>query len=63
MSKEAVHGELGEIITGTKAGRTSEAEITIFDATGTALQDVAVAVTLYERAIRLSAGSAIVLFR
>lgn len=34
---------IGEVINGTKQGRTSEDEITIFDGTGVGLQDLAVA--------------------
>ncbi len=34
---------IGEVINGTKAGRTSETEITLFDGTGVGLQDLAVA--------------------
>ena len=34
------------------AGRTSREEITIFDSTDTALQNVAVAAIVYERALR-----------
>ena len=37
----ALAGELGEVILGEKAGRTSDAEITVFDSTGIALQDIA----------------------
>ena len=36
-----VYAELGEIVCGKKPGRTSAEEITIFDSTGMALQDVA----------------------
>lgn len=45
-----VHGELAEIVAGQKSGRVSEEEITIFDSTGTALQDVAAAALVYEKA-------------
>lgn len=51
MSASDVHAELGEIIAGRKPGRTSDNEITIFDSTGTALQDVAVAAEVYRRAM------------
>jgi len=44
MRAEDVHGELGEIVTGRKPGRTSAADVIVFDSTGTALQDVAAAV-------------------
>ena len=50
MKREAVHGELAELVRGTKAGRTSAGEITLFDSTGTGLQDVAAAAAIYERA-------------
>jgi alanine dehydrogenase len=35
-----IHGTLGEVITGTKKGRENENEITIFDSTGLAIQDI-----------------------
>jgi ornithine cyclodeaminase/alanine dehydrogenase-like protein (mu-crystallin family) len=50
MAKADVYAELGEIVAGRKPGRVSEDEITILDTTGTALQDVAAAATIYERA-------------
>jgi alanine dehydrogenase len=54
MTRAQVHAELGEVIAGTKPGRTSENEIIIFDSTGMALQDVAAAAIVYERAIAQS---------
>ena len=39
MTREDVHCELGEVIAGTRTGRTSNDEIIIFDSTGMALQD------------------------
>ena len=58
MSKEDVHAELGEIVAGRKPGRTSKEEIIIFDSTGTALQDVAAAAAVYQKALRLREGHA-----
>ena len=52
MARGDVHAELAELLTGAKAGRTSESQITLFDSTGTAVQDVAAAALLYERACR-----------
>jgi len=57
MRLEDVHAELGEIVAGRKPGRTSKEEITIFDSTGTALQDVAAAAAAYERAIKEGLGT------
>jgi alanine dehydrogenase len=51
ITKADVHAELGEVVAGAKSGRTSRNEIIIFDATGTALQDVAAAALVYEKAM------------
>lgn len=48
--------ELAEIVAGKKPGRTGDDEITIFDSTGVALEDVAAAVMVYERALSAGAG-------
>jgi ornithine cyclodeaminase/alanine dehydrogenase len=57
MRVDDIHAELGEIVAGRKPGRTSNEEITIFDSTGTALQDVAAAAAVYERAVREGMGT------
>lgn len=51
-----VHAELGDVIAGKRAGRTSEDETIIFDSTGAALQDVAAAAIVYEKAVRSGLG-------
>jgi len=56
VDKRDVHAELGEIITGKKTGRTSDDEVIIFDSTGTALQDVAAAAIVFERAVSTGVG-------
>jgi ornithine cyclodeaminase/alanine dehydrogenase-like protein (mu-crystallin family) len=56
MSRDDVHAELGEVIAGLKAGRTCDEEIIVFDSSGTALQDVAVAVAVYRRALGQAGG-------
>jgi len=45
-----IYGELGEIVTGEKAGREPGDGITLFDSTGLAIQDVATAHVVYEHA-------------
>jgi alanine dehydrogenase len=57
MSRADVHAELGEIIAGRKPGRTSDDEITVFDSSGTALQDVAAAATVYRHALEQGEGT------
>jgi alanine dehydrogenase len=59
LTPEKVYAELGEIVAGKKPGRLSDDEIIIFDSTGTALQDVAAAALVYERAIETSRGERI----
>jgi alanine dehydrogenase len=59
MRREDVHAELGDIVSGLRPGRESAAEVIIFDSTGTALEDVAAASLVYERAIESGAGTEI----
>ena len=42
--------ELGELLLGKKPGRRSDDEITLFESMGIALEDVAAARVVYERA-------------
>ncbi len=49
-------GEIGEVITGRKPGRTSDDDITLFDSTGIALQDSATVPLEYERALAAGVG-------
>jgi alanine dehydrogenase len=47
---------------GRKPGRTSEEEITIFDSTGLAIQDVASAHLVYQRALIKGLGKQVRMF-
>jgi alanine dehydrogenase len=57
MTRERVHAELGEVVAGRRPGRTRRDEITIFDSSGTALQDVAAAIAVYEKARATGRGT------
>ncbi len=46
-----VHAELGQIVAGSKPGRTSETEITVADLTGVGFQDTAIASLAFERLV------------
>lgn len=59
IKKEDIYGELGEIIVGKKKGRTSNSEITIFKATGLAIQDIATAYKVYQLAKKEGIGKEI----
>jgi len=50
LTRSGVHAELSEVVAGKKPGRTSHEEVTIFDSTGTAIQDVAAAALVFEKA-------------
>jgi ornithine cyclodeaminase/alanine dehydrogenase-like protein (mu-crystallin family) len=52
LTRSAVHAELSELVAGRKPGRLSAHEITVFDSTGTAIQDVAAAALVYDKATR-----------
>lgn len=56
MVASGIHAELGQVVAGQRAGRTSEEEIFVFDSTGTALQDVAAAALVYQRAVATGKG-------
>ena len=56
MTRAQVHAELGEIVAGKKPGRCAADEIIVFDSTGMALQDVAAAARVYERATARARG-------
>jgi ornithine cyclodeaminase/alanine dehydrogenase-like protein (mu-crystallin family) len=61
LTRDNVHAELADIVTARKPGRRSRDEITIFDSTGTALEDVAAAAVVYERAVAAGAGLTVAL--
>jgi alanine dehydrogenase len=61
MTRDQVHAELGDVVAGRRPGRRWDAEITVFDSTGSALQDVAAAIVAYEKANALGRGTEVTL--
>lgn len=57
MKPEDVKAEIGGVIAGAHPGRQRPDEVTIFDATGVAVQDIVVASLVYEEAMRLGLGT------
>ncbi len=51
-----IYCELGEVITGKKKARTKDSDITVFDSTGLAVQDVATANMVYRKALEKKIG-------
>lgn len=58
MTAEDVHASLADIVSGAAPGRIDTDEITIFDSTGTAIQDIAAAIRIYDRAQAQNVGLA-----
>jgi alanine dehydrogenase len=61
LRREQVHAELGDVVAGRRPGRRRDDEITIFDSSGTALQDVAAAIAVYENARARGRGTEVAL--
>ena len=49
ITEDHIVGSIGEVLTGKKPGRTSQEEITLFDALGLAVEDIACAVRVLEK--------------
>jgi ornithine cyclodeaminase/alanine dehydrogenase-like protein (mu-crystallin family) len=56
ITEDAIAADLGEVVTGRRPGRTSAEEITLFKSIGVAIEDVAVAAYVYEKATKEGAG-------
>jgi alanine dehydrogenase len=61
LPPDVIVGTLGEVVAGRLRGRTGETDITIFDSTGLAVQDLAVAALVYARARSQGVGDSIAL--
>jgi alanine dehydrogenase len=57
ISETDIHGEIGEVLAGSKTGRSSAGEITLYKSVGIAIQDVATAQLVYRKALERSVGS------
>jgi L-alanine dehydrogenase (EC 1.4.1.1) len=62
ISQSDIHAELGEVVAGIKKGRPSDEDITIFDSTGLAVQDLVTANIVYTKAVEMGIGKKIKLF-
>jgi ornithine cyclodeaminase/alanine dehydrogenase len=56
IAESHFYAELGEIVSGRKAGRTADREITVFKSNGLAIQDAAAAGLVYRKALQAGAG-------
>ena len=63
LRREHIRGTLGAILENAIPGRTSVTEITVFDSTGLAIQDAAMARLVYDRAVKEGLGTRVDLVR
>ncbi|MBT9368667.1 ornithine cyclodeaminase family protein [Rhizobium sp. CSW-27] len=56
LGAEVIHAELGEVLAGTRAGRTDPDAITVFGSVGLAFQDLAAGWLAYRRAVAAGLG-------
>ncbi|WP_040984418.1 ornithine cyclodeaminase family protein [Oceanobacillus jeddahense] len=56
FSDEAIHGELGNIVSGKLPGREHEHEVTLFKSVGLAVVDIVIANYFYEKAVNKNKG-------
>ena len=56
MKREDIAGEIGDILTGKVPGRQNDRQITVFDATGTALLDLLTAELALKKAEEAGLG-------
>lgn len=53
---DVVHAEIGEVLAGARAGRTSDEQVTVFGSVGLAFQDLVACQLIYERAAASGSG-------
>ena len=53
LSKRKIYANIGEVVCGKKKGRSRRGEITVFDSTGLAIQDIAIANLVYTKGLKL----------
>jgi ornithine cyclodeaminase/alanine dehydrogenase-like protein (mu-crystallin family) len=57
ITEANIHGEIGEVLAGAKAGRSSASEITLYKSVGIAIQDVATAQLVSRKALERNIGT------
>lgn len=57
FSREQLHAELGEVLSGRRSGRESDGEIIVLNPMGIAVEGIACAAQVYMRARRQQIGT------
>lgn len=61
FTRQHILGEIGHVVNGTLAGRSDEHGATLFKSVGVAVQDLAAAALIYEKALALNIGTELAL--
>jgi ornithine cyclodeaminase len=61
MTREHIHAELGELVTGSRPGRANPAQITLYKSVGVAVEDAAAAALVLDAARAAEVGRTIAL--
>jgi len=61
IAQDHIHAEIGELVAGTKPGRTSPEQLTLYKSVGNAVQDAAAAALVFRRATDQGVGRDVVL--
>jgi alanine dehydrogenase len=59
IRRSDISATIGQVVTGDKPGRESDKEITVFDSTGLAVQDVVTAWNIHQKALEMGIGQKI----
>jgi alanine dehydrogenase len=59
ITEASIYAEIGEVLAGTKPGRASASEITLYKSVGIAVQDVAAAQLVHRKAVELKVGTTV----
>jgi ornithine cyclodeaminase/alanine dehydrogenase-like protein (mu-crystallin family) len=57
FAEQDIHGEIGQVLAGTKTGRSNAGEVTVYKSVGIAIQDVATAHLVYRKASHANIGT------
>lgn len=57
ITESHLDAEIGEVMAGTKSGRSDASEVTLYKSVGIAIQDVATAQLVYHRALEFKVGT------
>jgi alanine dehydrogenase len=57
ITESHIHAEIGEVLAGTKSGRSDSDEVTLYKSVGIAIQDVATAQLVHHKALKFKVGT------